>query len=113
MSTAADILLFIGSVFMFLAALGLVRMPDVYTRLQAGTKAATLGAFSILFAVLLYHPNWAAKLILIIFFILLTSPVGSSTIARSALLFGNKPWRTKQQELQQELQHESQQDKTP
>lgn len=92
MSNIADIFLFIGSVFMFLAALGLVRMPDLYTRLQATTKAATLGAFSIMFGVLLFEPIWSAKLVLIIFFILLTSPVGSSTIARSALMFGNKPW---------------------
>lgn len=98
MNTIADIVLFIGSVFMFLAALGLIRMPDLYTRLQAATKAATLGAFSILFGVLIYHPHWSAKLILIIFFILLTSPVGSSTIARSALLFGNKPWQSPKQD---------------
>jgi len=98
MTTLADILLFIGSIFMFLAALGLIRMPDIFTRLQAATKAATLGAFSILFGVLLYHPHWAAKLILIVFFILLTSPVGSSSIARSALLFGNKPWQSPKQD---------------
>jgi len=93
MSLIADLLLLLGAFFMFLAALGLVRMPDVYTCLQAGTKAATLGAIAVITSVLIDHPDWWGKLLLIIFFILLTSPVGSSTIARSAFLLGHKPWR--------------------
>ena len=98
MNIVADVFLFIGSVFIFLAALGLVRMPDLYTRLQAATKAATLGAFSIMLGVLLHMPDWSAKLVLVIFFILLTSPVGSSTIARSSFLLGNKPWQSPEQD---------------
>jgi len=92
MNLIADLLLLLGALFMFLAALGITRMPDVYTRLQAGTKAATLGAIAVILSVLLSHPEWAGKLLLILFFILLTSPVGSSTIARSAFLLGYKPW---------------------
>ena len=92
MGLIADLMLLLGSGFRFLAALGIIRMPDVYTRLQAGTKAATLGAIAVILGVLFSHPEWAGKLILILFFILLTSPVGSSTIARSALRLGLKPW---------------------
>jgi multicomponent Na+:H+ antiporter subunit G len=100
MSLLADILLLIGAGFMFLSALGLFRMPDVYTRLQAGTKAATLGAIAVILAVLVSHPHWAGKLLLIMLFILLTSPVGSSTIARSALRLGSTLWSAESKESQ-------------
>lgn len=92
MNFLADLLFLIGSLFMLLAAIGLIRMPDMYTRLQAGTKAATLGSITIILGVLLLHPLWTAKLLIIIFFVLLTSPVGSSTIARSAFIIGQIPW---------------------
>lgn len=92
MNYVADLMLFLGSVFMFLAALGLIRMPDMYTRLQAGTKAATLGSVAIILGIWVLHPEWSAKLLVIVFFILLTSPVGSSTIARSAFILGHIPW---------------------
>ena len=98
MTLLADILLLIGAGFMFLSALGLFRMPDVYTRLQAGTKAATLGAIAVMLGVLVAHPDWAGKLLLIALFILLTSPVGSSTIARSAQRLGIKPWSDESKE---------------
>ncbi len=94
MSLIADLLLLLGAFFIFLAALGLLRMPDVYTCLQAGTKAATLGAIAVITSVLFDHPEWWGKLLVILFFILLTSPVGSSTIARSAFILGHKPWHT-------------------
>jgi multicomponent Na+:H+ antiporter subunit G len=92
MNFLSDLILFIGSLFMFLAAVGLIRMPDMYTRLQAGTKAATLGSIAMILGIWVLHPEWSAKLLLIIFFILLTSPVGSSTIARSAFILGHIPW---------------------
>jgi multicomponent Na+:H+ antiporter subunit G len=86
-----DIFLLIGAAFMFLGALGLARMPDVYNRIQAGTKATTLGSMAILIGVGLHYPGWLPKLLVIVLFILLTSPIGSSTIARAALLSGIKP----------------------
>jgi len=94
MRLAADLLLLIGAAFLLLGALGLVRMPDVYNRIQAGTKSVTLGAVSFLLGVALLHPSWWAKVLCIAGFILFTSPVGSSTIARAAYLAGVRPWRT-------------------
>lgn len=91
MTLLGDVFLLTGAVFMFLAALGLLRMPDVYTRLQAGTKAATLGSLALLVGIGFHYPAWGPKLLLIAFFILLTSPVGSSTIARAARLCGQLP----------------------
>ena len=96
MMVAGQVLLLVGGLFMFLGALGLVRMPDVYSRIQAGTKATTLGALSMLTGVALQHPQWIPKLLLIAVFIMLTSPIGSSTIARAARLTGLAPWRAPQ-----------------
>ncbi|MDM8547078.1 monovalent cation/H(+) antiporter subunit G [Candidatus Venteria ishoeyi] len=93
MQLLANILLLIGSIFLFLGALGLVRMPDVYNRIQAGTKATTLGALTVLLGMVLHHPGWWLKLLLIAVFILITSPVASSTLARSAWLIGFRPYQ--------------------
>ena len=93
MNLAGDIFLLIGCVFMALGSLGLIRMPDVYNRLQAGTKAATLGTIAVLIGIGFHHPDWWAKLLVIAGFVLFTNPVGSSTIARAALKTGIEPLR--------------------
>ena len=92
MDILADIFLVIGSAFIAIGSLGLLRMPDVYNRLQAGTKAATLGALALLLGIGLHHPAWWPKLLVIAGFILFTNPVGSSTIARAARISGIKVW---------------------
>jgi multicomponent Na+:H+ antiporter subunit G len=93
MRLAADIFMLLGALFCFLGALGLLRMPDVYNRIQAGTKAVTLGALAFLLGVALLHPDWWSKLLIIAILILLTNPVGSSSIARATYLAGIKPWQ--------------------
>jgi multicomponent Na+:H+ antiporter subunit G len=93
MNLIGDILLVIGCAFIALGSLGLMRMPDVYNRLQAGTKAATLGAMSVLLGIGFHHPDWWAKLLVIAGFVLFTNPVGSSTIARASLKAGIEPKR--------------------
>ena len=93
MRLAADLFLLLGALFSFLGALGLIRMPDVYNRIQAGTKAVTLGALAFLLGIGLLYPQWWAKLLVIAGFILFTSPVGSSTIARAVYVAGVRPWR--------------------
>jgi multicomponent Na+:H+ antiporter subunit G len=90
---AGDIFLLIGAGFALLGALGLVRMPDAFSRIQAGTKAVTLGAIALLIGIGLLHPEWWAKLVCIGGFILFTSPVSSSTIARALLIAGVRPWK--------------------
>lgn len=81
----------IGAVFYLLGGLGMVRMPDIYNRLQAGTKATTLGSFSLIIGVGLINPEWLLKAIIIVLFIAITNPVGSSVIARAALKRGIVP----------------------
>lgn len=93
MRLVADIFLLIGAAFTFLGALGLLRMPDVYNRIQAGAKAVTLGVIAILIGITLLFPDWWSKLLVIAGFTLFTNPVSSSTIARAFLVAGVKPWR--------------------
>jgi len=97
-----NLLILIGATFLFLGALGLVRMPDVYNRIQAGTKATTLGTLAMLAGVAFHHPTWLPKIILIALFILLTSPVASSTIARAAKMAGLQAFSLRAEKNQQE-----------
>ncbi len=92
MRLIADLFLLGGAMFIFLGALGLIRMPDVYNRIQAGTKAVTLGAMGIFIGIAFLFPQWWHKLLVIMGFILLTNPVSSSAIARAFYLSGVKPW---------------------
>lgn len=55
------ILLGVGSIFYLLGGLGILRMPDIYNRLQAGAKATTLGAFSFILGVGLISLNGSSK----------------------------------------------------
>ncbi len=93
MNLIGDIFLLMGAAFIALGSLGLIRMPDVYNRLQAGTKAATLGTVAVLLGIGFHHPDWWAKLLVVAGFVLFTNPVGSSTIARAALKTGIEPLR--------------------
>lgn len=93
MRMLADIFLLVGAAFTLLGALGLVRMPDVYNRIQAGTKAVTLGALALILGIGLLYPAWWSKLLVIALMILVTNPLGSSTIARALLMSGIEPWK--------------------
>lgn len=86
------ILMVIGSLFYLLSAVGLIRMPDAFNRIQASTKATTLGNFSILLGVGIYAPALLGKTLLMIAFIALKSPIGSSVLARNAYHSG--AWRS-------------------
>ena len=76
----------VGIAFDFLGVLGLVRLPDVYNRLQAATKCVTFGSAGILFGVFILQGfnNFGFKVLLGIAFIFLTSPVAAHAIARAA-----------------------------
>ena len=107
MRLIADIFFLAGAIFIFLGALGLIRMPDVYNRIQAGTKAVTLGAMSIFIGLALLFPQWWHKLLVIVGFILLTNPVGSSAIARAFYVSKVSLWSSEEisdKEKQESLQ---------
>jgi len=83
-----------GVAFDVLGCLGLLRFPDVYNRLQAGTKCVTFGTCGILFGVFCLNGfnSLGVKALLGIPFVLLTSPVGAHALARGAHIFGVKLW---------------------
>ncbi|MEO0234431.1 MAG: monovalent cation/H(+) antiporter subunit G [candidate division WOR-3 bacterium] len=84
MNIIGIILIFIGVIFSLLGSIGILRMKDLYNRLQTSTKATTLGAFSTIIGVGFLHPSWFFKLILISFFILITAPIASHSLARAS-----------------------------
>lgn len=87
----AETLLIIGSVFSVIGAVGMLRFPDVYTRLHANTVCTVGGAVSILLALAYKGPLLSAsKFIIIILFIALTSPTASHMIANAAYHAGVK-----------------------
>lgn len=85
---------FVGSTFILLASIGIARMPDVFTRMQPATKAAILGAGSLLMAVAVHFNELAvtARVLLIIGFIVLTAPVAAHAIAKAAYSSGTELW---------------------
>ncbi|HPE80817.1 MAG: monovalent cation/H(+) antiporter subunit G [Chromatiaceae bacterium] len=98
MKLLSDIFLIIGALFCLLGALGLLRMPDVYNRIQAGAKAVTLGSLALLLGVGFAHPDWWPKLLVVGLFILLTNPIGSSTLARAFHRSGVPLWHKQRDE---------------
>ena len=83
-----------GLAFDFLGCLGLVRFPDLYTRLQASAKCITLGTCGILLGLFIFKGFNATgiKALLCLIFIILTAPVSAHVLARSAYRSGVKPW---------------------
>ncbi|WP_100372204.1 monovalent cation/H(+) antiporter subunit G [Bacillus sp. FJAT-45037] len=94
--TAVEIILSIfillGGFLSLLGSIGIIRFPDVYGRLHAATKSATLGVISIMFATFLYffltHDMFIGKLLLTILFVFLTAPVAGMMMGRSAYRVG-------------------------
>ena len=74
----------LGAVVLFASGLGVFRMPDVWNKMHAGTKATTLGSILFLAGIGLFKPEWIPKLLLILVFIVLTNPVSSHALARAA-----------------------------
>jgi multicomponent Na+:H+ antiporter subunit G len=83
-------LVVVGSFFLLVGTVGLLRFPDVYNRMHASSKAATLGASSILLAGFVYYgPQGAGLTSLVgIVFLFLTAPTGAHLISRSAQKMG-------------------------
>jgi len=74
----------IGTIFLFLGGLGVFRFPDVYNRLQAGTKCTTLGAFLTIIGVGITQPDWLPKTLVIALFILITNPISNHALGRAS-----------------------------
>ena len=83
-------LVLIGTVFMLLAGVGILRMPDLYTRMSATTKVATLGVGSTLLAVAVYFGELGivTRALAAVAFVLLTAPVAAHMIGRASYFIG-------------------------
>ncbi len=82
--------LWLGLIFIFIASLGVLRMPDILCRSQASSIATTLGKIGIFTAAALAIPGGEvlSRAILILFFIFLTAPIGAHMITRATYLRG-------------------------
>ena len=89
------LLLFAGAGFFLAGTVGLLRFPDVYTRLHAITKADNVGLGLVVAGLVLQADSWAAKgkLLLIWLLVLLASASVAHLVARTALRKGIQPWR--------------------
>jgi multicomponent Na+:H+ antiporter subunit G len=101
-----------GAAFALLAALGLLRMPDVFTRMQASTKASTLGLGCLLLGAAVQMGDFASfiRIASIGAFVLLTTPVAAHVIARASYFADVPLWSgTVLDERQRESQDAGQQ----
>ena len=85
---AGSVVTLIGSVFLFLGALGVLRMPDIYNRMQAGAKTTTLGSILALTGIGIYRPGWLAQMLMLVAFIVITNPISTHALARAAHFAG-------------------------
>jgi len=90
----AGILLIIGAFFTLVAAVGVVRLPDVYTRMHAASKTGTVGSGVMLLAIAFHSGEFdvITRAIAGIVFFLLTAPLAAHLLARAAYCTGVKPW---------------------
>ena len=91
----SGILFLAGAILGLLAAVGVLRMPDVFTRMQASTKAATLGLGCLLAGLAIQRPEMSVviRAVSIGAFVMLTTPVAAHVIARAAFLTGVPLWK--------------------
>lgn len=94
MAIVVSVIMLLGASLMLLAAVGLVRLPDLPSRMHATTKSGALGTSVIMLAVILAYTETAvtARAIAIICFIMLTSPVAAHVIGRAGYFMGVPLW---------------------
>ncbi len=92
---ASAALITVGVLFFIAGTMGLLRFPDLFTRLHALTKADNLGLGFIVAGLALYSGSWMVtiKLVLIWCLVMISSAVASHLIAQAALRKGIKPWQ--------------------
>lgn len=85
----------IGLIFTLVTMIGILRLPDVYTRAHAASKSATLGVLSILLGVFFHfwfnEGHFSISLLLGFVFLFITSPIGGHLMGRAAYMSGVEP----------------------
>ena len=103
-------LMALGAALMLLAGVGILRMPDLFTRMHVATKSATLGVGCILVAVAIFFADIGVftRALLVIIFFFLTAPVGAHLLGRAGYIVGTPLWEgTKWDELKGKYDHAS------
>ncbi len=92
-NVAVGVLLVVGALFTLVAAIGILRLDDVYMRMHAASKAGTLGSGVALLALALYSHELdvVTRAIAGVIFFLLTAPISAHLLARAAYLAGYRP----------------------
>lgn len=89
--------LILGLFFNLIGCIGLIRLPDIYNRLQAATKCVTLGTCLVLASVMILAGGGSARIttkcLLCLLFVLITAPTAAHALARGAHAFGVKLWK--------------------
>lgn len=90
----ALVLVAVGAFFLLVGSIGVVRLPDFYTRLHAVGKSDTLGLVLVILGIVVHEgPSLTGvKLVAVVVFVALTNPVGSHALVRSAYVSGLRPW---------------------
>jgi len=97
-SMIGQALVLFGTFFYVLSSLGLIRMPDVYNRMQTATKSATLGSLGVIIGTGIWaigeveSMSWLPKTVVIAVFLLLTNPISAHTLIRAAYNKGVPLW---------------------
>ena len=91
--TVTVLLIILGILVILMGSIGIVRLPDFYSRSHAASKSDTLGIMFVIGGLMVYEgfSQSSLKLLLIIVFIWLSNPIGSHALARAALKKGIKP----------------------
>lgn len=91
----SDVLLLVGATFLLLAALGMARMPDLFTRMQSASKASTLGIACVLLALAFHFPGISVNIRVLgtIAFFFLTTPITAHLIGRASYFVGVPVWK--------------------
>lgn len=90
-------LILLGVAFSLIGSIGLLRLPDFYTRAHAATKPDTLGLVLVMFGIAILHgiSLSSAKLILAAIFVAVANPASAHALGRSAIRVGIQPWTRK------------------
>jgi multicomponent Na+:H+ antiporter subunit G len=98
--TLTIIFVILGTFFMFIGSVGVVRLPDFFTRSHATSKSDTLGIMLIVAGLMFFEGLSlnSLKLLIVFIFVALANPVGAHALARAAFKFGVKPWFKKNSE---------------
>jgi multicomponent Na+:H+ antiporter subunit G len=84
----------VGAVFTLIAAIGLLRLPDLFMRMHANTKSATLGVGFIMIGVAIYFGEITVttRAMAVVIFLFITAPISSHLLARAAYFSGIPLW---------------------